>query len=325
MATPDEAYAEGYKKGRKEGIVGNTAEAIFGLLQDDPGGHCAAGYRDGTGGREFKLPSSRAPVRKPAADVNPFDDKVAIKTVCPHCGALDWFEWKFLGRLTDPICGHSWYVGSGTYAAMQIRAAFAAGGKGAKYLTSGVSGGEGAWIAKGMGWFMGVLLGLGIRLEFGILMIPFQALAGLFGAKAASDIVTRLIVLAVTLGGLGLLIHEVPELSRRQFPAAGYIQTQTPQNVPASAPVSQNAASNPSGAGSSPLAPQGETPSGTALSETFGSAADFAENWLKVTDIGATTVTYQTGSLRLQAAQNPRSAIIVRKQKCLCRGCGCYL
>jgi hypothetical protein len=96
-------------------------------------------------------------VRKPAAEVNPFDDKVAIKTVCPHCGALDWFEWKFLGRLTDAICGHSWYAGSGTYTLMQIRAAFAAGGKGAKYMTSGLSGGQGAWIGKGMGWFIGVL------------------------------------------------------------------------------------------------------------------------------------------------------------------------
>jgi hypothetical protein len=210
MATPDEAYGKGYEKGRKEGLAGNTAEAIFGMMKDDPGGHHAAGYRDGAAGKEFKPPSAQAPVRKPAADVNPFDDKVAIKAVCPHCGALDWLEWKFLGRLTDPFCGHSWCAGSGTYAAMQIRAAFAAGGKGAKYMTSGVSGGEGAWIAKGMGWFMGVLLGLGIRLEFGVLMIPIQAFAGLFQTKkTTADLVTRLVVLAITLGGLGILIYEV--------------------------------------------------------------------------------------------------------------------
>lgn len=209
MATPDQAYSEGYVKGRKEGIAGNTAEAIFGMLHDDPGGHYTAGYHDGAAGKEFKPPSAQAPVRKPAADVNPFDDKVAIKAVCPNCGALDWFEWKFLGRLTDPICGHSWYVDSGTYTGMQIRAAFAAGGKGAKYMTSGISGGQGAWIGRAMGWFMGVILGLGIRLEFGILMIPIQALAALFGAKTASEIVTRLVVLAVTLGGLGFGIYKI--------------------------------------------------------------------------------------------------------------------
>jgi hypothetical protein len=221
MATPDEAYSEGYEKGRKEGLAGNTAEAVFGMMKDDPGGHYGAGYRDGASGKEFKTPSARVPLRKPAAEVNPFDDKVAIKTVCLHCGALDWFEWKFLGRLTDPICGQSWYVGPGTYTGMQIRAAFAAGGKGAKYLSSGVSGGQGAWIGRAMGWLMGVLLGLGIRLEFGVLMIPIQALAGLFQAKkTTADFVTRIVVLAVTLGGLGIGIYQIQHASRLRFQAA---------------------------------------------------------------------------------------------------------
>jgi hypothetical protein len=168
----------------------------MGMLRDDPGGHFAAGYHDGAAGKKFSPPSDQA--RKPAAELNPFDDKVAIKTICPNCGALDWFEWKFLGRLTDPGCGHSWYVGSGTYVAMQFRAAFAAGHKGAKYFNSGVSGGEGAWIAKALGWFLGVVLGLGIRLELGVLMVPIQALAGLFQAKKdKSDTLIRVIVLVV--------------------------------------------------------------------------------------------------------------------------------
>ena len=193
-----------------------------------------------------------APPKRPHADdeINPFDDKVAIRTVCPNCGALDWFEWKFLGRLKDPICSHSWYAGSGTYTLMQIRAAFAAGGKGAKYFTSGVSG-EGAWIAKGMGWFMGVLLGLGIRLEFGVLMIPIQAFAGLFQAKKTTpDIVTRVVVLAITLAGLGILIHEAQHASRPQFQPSqpvGYVQALSPQsaNTP-SAPNTYQPAVRPS-------------------------------------------------------------------------------
>jgi len=194
-----------------------------------------------------------APPKRPHADedINPFDDKVAIRRVCPKCGALDWFEWKFLGRLTDPICGHSWYVGPGTYAVMQIRAAFAAGGKGAKYFTSGVSG-EGAWIAKGMGWFMGVLLGLGIRLEFGLLMIPIQAFAGLFQAKRnVSDIVTRVFVLAATLAGLGTLTYQVQHASRPQFGTSqpvGFVPTPAPKVAPtSSAPINQATSTPPSG------------------------------------------------------------------------------
>jgi hypothetical protein len=163
-------------------------------------------------------PASTAPARPHAQDeLNPFDDKVAVKVHCPECGALDWFEWKFLGSLTDPVCGHTWYVGSGFYTAMQIRAAFAAGGRFAKHLTSGVSG-EGAWIAKALGWFMGIILGLAIRLELGVLMIPVQALVGLFQArKTTSEVVTRVVVLAVTLAGLGIGFYQLQRASRLQF------------------------------------------------------------------------------------------------------------
>ena len=133
--------------------------------------------------------------RKPAAELNPFDDKVAIRTVCPNCGALDWFEWKFLGRLHDPVCGHSWYAGSGIYAAMQIRAGFGAGNKFAKHITS--QAGEGAWLLKAPFWCMGLIIGLAIRLEFGLLMIPVQAIAGLFQShKTRTDIISRSVALS---------------------------------------------------------------------------------------------------------------------------------
>jgi hypothetical protein len=143
---------------------------------------------------------------------------------------VDWFEWKFLGRVTDPVCGHSWYVGSGTYTLMQLRAGFAAGHRFAKYLTSGVSG-EGAWIAKAMGWFMGVILGLAIRLEFGVLMIPIQALAGLFQAKkTTSDIVTRVVVFGITLTAVGIGFYKIQHPSWLQLqqvqpsPSPGFSQ-----------------------------------------------------------------------------------------------------
>ena len=303
MATPDEAYGKGYEKGRKEGLAGNTAEAIFGMMKDDPGGHHAAGYRDGAAGKNFNPPSAQAPVRKPAADVNPFDDKVAIKAVCPHCGALDWFEWKFLGRLTDPICGQSWYAGSGTYTAMQIRAAFAAGGKGAKYFTSGVSGGEGAWIARALGWFMGVLLGLAIRLEFGVLMIPIQALAGLFQAKkTSSDVAIRIVVLAVTLVGLGILVHEVQEASRRQLQPS-----QPVQNIQTPSP--QNASTTNPAVGTVPLVRPSEPSSGSSFTDTFNNAANCGTNWVYTVVKGNPIVSCLPGDLHIDS---PRSGSLGR-------------
>jgi hypothetical protein len=178
----------------------------------------------------------KAQPKRPHADdeINPFDDKVAIRAVCPHCGALDWFEWKFLGHLHDPVCGQSWYAGSGTYAMMQIRAAFSFGHKYAKHTTSGASG-EGAWLAKAIFWPVNLLLGLGVRLEFGILMIPIQALAGLFQAKkTTSDIVTRLLVLALAVGGIGFGVYKVQHAPRPQFQQAlpaRFNQSQPPQPV----------------------------------------------------------------------------------------------
>jgi uncharacterized protein YecT (DUF1311 family) len=216
MRSPTDAYREGYQKGRTDNLAGHVGQAVFGLLTDDPGGYFQAGYHDGAAGKKFSLPASEA--RKPAAELNPFDDKVAIKTICPNCGALDWFEWRFLGRLKDPVCGRTWYAGSGIYALMQIRAGFGAGGKFAKHLNSQIGNGEGAWIAKGLGWCTGMLLGLAIRLEFGVMMIPVQALAGLFQPKKTnSEIVTRIVALVVPLVAIGLFIYGENHPSPPQF------------------------------------------------------------------------------------------------------------
>ena len=144
-------------------------------------------------------PASTTPARPHAGDeLNPFDDKVAIRLRCPKCGDTDWFEWKFLGKLTDPICGHSWYAGSGLYCLMQLRAVLAAGGKLSKHMSSGTSGGEGAWIAKAMGWILGLIFGISFRLAFGVLMIPIQAMVGLCQPKKEkAEIVNRSMVVGV--------------------------------------------------------------------------------------------------------------------------------
>jgi hypothetical protein len=206
MGQPIDAYRAGYEQGQKDTAGGVLAELTMGMLREDPGGYFAAGYHDARSGKKFSPLYNEG--RKEAAELNPFDGKVAIKTICPNCGALDWFEWKFLGKLKDPICGYSWYAGSGTYALMQVRAAFGAGSRFTKYLTSGISG-EGAWIAKALGWFIGTLLGIAIRLEFGLLMIPIQAAGALFQSKQTTRERTgRIIVLGVTLLALGIGIYE---------------------------------------------------------------------------------------------------------------------
>jgi len=109
------------------------------------------------------------------SDDNPFDDKVAVRAQCPNCGDTDWFEWKFLGRLKDPVCGHDWFVDVGTYTLQQIRAIFESARKSTKYMTSGVSG-EGAWIGKLLGAFLGIVIGIAFRLPFALFMIPIQAI-----------------------------------------------------------------------------------------------------------------------------------------------------
>ena len=134
-----------------------------------------------------------------SSEANPFDDdKIAIRTHCPKCGDVDWFEWKFLGRLTDPICGHTWFASSGMYIFQQFRATIAAGSKYAKYLTANVRG-EGAVLGKVAGWFMGITLGAAFRLTFAVFLIPIQALVGLVQPnKSRAEIITRAIVLIIS-------------------------------------------------------------------------------------------------------------------------------
>jgi hypothetical protein len=129
--------------------------------------------------------------------LNPFDDKVAVRVHCPKCGALDWFEWKFLGKLTDPVCGHTWYVGSGFYIAMQLRAIVKTSARYAKHGTQGPSG-EGAWIGKILGAFGSLVFGFCIRLEGAAFMIPIQAVVGLCQPnKEKSEVVSRSVVVGV--------------------------------------------------------------------------------------------------------------------------------
>jgi len=83
-------------------------------------------------------------------------------------------------------------------------------------MTSGISG-EGAWIAKGLGWFMGMLFGLAFRLEVAIFMIPIQAIVGLCQPKKTSDeIAIRSIFIGIFAAAAGLGVYELKENAKPQ-------------------------------------------------------------------------------------------------------------
>ena len=243
MPKPTEAYRQGYERGKSDSLGERMAEGTMGMLRDDPGGYLQKGYSDGAAGRKFNPPPEQ--VRPPAADVNPFDDKVAIKTVCPNCGAVDWFEWKFLGKLKDPVCGHSWFAGSGTYALMQLRAMFAAAGKGAKYMNAGINF-EGTQIfLKPIGWFCGAIFGVVFRLPFGLLMIPIQALAAVTKARTGPEIATRIVAFALGAAAFGFFVYTIESQNRQRFQP---VQPAVFNPIQTSAPAPQTAST-----GSAPL------------------------------------------------------------------------
>jgi choline-glycine betaine transporter len=61
-----------------------------------------------------------------------------------------------------------------------------------------------------MGWFIGTILGIAIRLEFGVLMIPVQAIVGLCQPhKNQAEIVSRIVAIATVAAALGILYYEL--------------------------------------------------------------------------------------------------------------------
>src|SRR5207244_2536926 len=104
----------------------------------------------------------------------------------------------FSSAMIHAACDYTFYVSSGKYLGMQLRAAFGAGKKYAKELNSKVSDGEGALLAKTLGWVIGISIGMGVRLEFGVLMLPIQAIAALsHPSRHSSGIGIRISVLAI--------------------------------------------------------------------------------------------------------------------------------
>ena len=166
------------------GKVGTIADDLAGGKRACPRCHGSGQCQTCGGSGVVSVPDKPRP--RANAELNPFDDEIAVRTWCPNCGDTDWFEWKFLGKLTDPICGYTWYAGSGMYTMRQIRAIFGMAKKMVKYLSHGASG-EGAWIARVLGGFVGVVVGIAFRLPFAMIMIPIQAIVRLSTQKSAGS------------------------------------------------------------------------------------------------------------------------------------------
>ena len=157
------------------GKIGTIADDVAGGKQScsrcNGSGRCP---RCGGTGLTLAVPPAPRPLAR--AELNPFDDKIAVRVSCPNCGDLDWFEWKFMGKLTDPVCGHTWYVDSALYTGQQFRAVFKAAGRSSKYMTAGLRISNGAAVAKIAGWATGVTFGIAFRLPCAAIMIPLQAI-----------------------------------------------------------------------------------------------------------------------------------------------------
>ncbi len=97
MPRPSEAYRDGYQKGQRDNISGNVSEAMMGMLRDDPGGHFAAGYRDGAGRKKFSPPSDvPAPQPKQVTESKASDLEKEWYRLCNGTGfipkeTVDWY------------------------------------------------------------------------------------------------------------------------------------------------------------------------------------------------------------------------------------------
>ncbi|HEX3747049.1 MAG TPA: hypothetical protein VHW09_24100 [Bryobacteraceae bacterium] len=297
MRQPVDAYREGYDKARTDNLGGVTGEVLMGILRDDPGRYFERGYHDGRAGKPFSPPIE---VREPPAAENRFSKKTAVKTNCPNCGVLDWFEWKFLGRLTDPVCGYTWFAGSGTYAWMQLRASLLSGAETARYFTSELSGQSEimASVFKGLGWLLGAVLGTFIRLEVGLPMVPIQAVVGLCHDRDKKH-PGRYI--ALVLSGIAAIVITY---AIRHNPSGQYATGQ--QRAATIRPMVSTV--------SSALPASGAR---AALTPTFDTIFDeaYSNQWSYTVGEGAPRINWSKGDLRIQAPVSGSSIIFLSNQQ----------
>lgn len=122
------------------------------------------------------------------AEGNAYSLKFALEkfllTECPKCKASGAFKWHFLGKLSHPDCGRSWFVGPCEYIVAQLKAVFRTGGE---IAGSAISDAEKKGESGFAGMIFGFLMGVMIRLPFAILMIPIQAVVSLCQSNKDND------------------------------------------------------------------------------------------------------------------------------------------
>ena len=111
-------------------------------------------------------------------------------TRCPNCGAVGLFRWAFLGHLTHD-CGASWHVSTWAYFARQVGRSV---GWGKSFAIESATGSDddgslGAAIAGLFIALIGFVLGVSIRLPFGLLMTPIQGVVKLTSRPSLPDAV----------------------------------------------------------------------------------------------------------------------------------------
>lgn len=103
-----------------------------------------------------------------------------VKEACPKCGTSGFYKHHFLGKLTHPDCGCSWYMSPGTYIGTQLKSVFRAGRD---------IGGDMAMDAEKKGekgifeMLFGFIMGAAFRLPFAVIMIPIQSIVSLSQKK----------------------------------------------------------------------------------------------------------------------------------------------
>lgn len=105
---------------------------------------------------------------------------------CPNCNAVGAYKWHFLGKLSHPDCGWSWYVGPGAYTGAQLKAVFRTGmNLSAEAYGDAEKKGEKA--GGCLGAVFSFILGICFRLPFALIMIPIQAIVSLSQNKPESQ------------------------------------------------------------------------------------------------------------------------------------------
>jgi hypothetical protein len=106
-----------------------------------------------------------------------------VDEACPNCQAAGKYRFHFMGKLNHSQCGWSWFLGPGSYSAIQIGKVFRTGMELGAGTASKAEEDRGGCLSQFFGMIFGFILGVIVRLPFALLMIPVQALFSLSQPK----------------------------------------------------------------------------------------------------------------------------------------------